>query len=403
MSSSLYLGTPGAGKTFGVVRYVILPALDRGQRVVTNIPLNELALVDHLRKNLDGLIVLVDEDQIRAPNFWFTTEGLGETTTKGGDLIVIDECHAFYGSDQKIKSDHEVFRAVRLQRKFAGGSGNFSTNIVFVTQDFRDVTTSLRAVCDSMYFMQKLVVVGKPNTFRVDVYGDCRKSPERGTVVSTMRGEYDPVYYGLYNSYSTGVGGLSSDQAGVELVTDDRLNVWNNSVFSFGRFSLSLRHAKWAGIVGTVITLLLSGILFYNVLSRPSPTVTGKVPPAAVATEGVEAPPAASAASAPVKTSSLSKPAPERPSGLPDESTEFRLVGFYSLGVNKFAVIADRSGKYRYLQAGGFSETDFVLVQAGPATHIKLGGQVIAPWTGVPTPIPSEARGTSASKMETSR
>lgn len=396
MSSSLYLGVPGAGKSFGIVRYVIVPALERGQRVITNIPLVEPALCDHLGKNLDGLIKLVSADDIRSPNFWFTAEGIGDTITRGGDCVVIDECHEFYGPDQKIKSDHEVFRAIRLQRKYTGGSGNFSTDIVFATQDYSDVCKSLRNVCGSMYYMQKLLVVGKPDTYRVDVYADCRKTPERGRPVNAMFGNYDPQFFPLYNSYSAGVGAFSSNAPGVEVITDDRLNVWNSKI-SIGPFKLTVKQAKYSAIALAALSSIIFIWVFVGYLTKP---VVPSAPAAAPGAAPALAPGAASSSvpTAAPGSSQGSTPSASLSKAIPNESDEFRLVGFYELGASTYAVIADAKGKYRYLQSGAFSDTDFQLVHAGPATHIKFKGQVIAAWTG-PAPI----QGVSNTKMEKSK
>lgn len=387
MSSSLYIGPPGVGKTTALVRYVILPALERQQRVVTNVPLNEAAFCDRLGCNLDGLIVLVSSEQIRSPNFWFTAENCGETITKAGDCIVIDECHEFYGPDQKIKSDAEVFRAVRLQRKYTGGVGNFSTNIVFATQLYEDMTRSLRNVCDSMYYMQKLTVVGKPDSFRVDIYADCRNSPTRGRPVNQLFGTYDAEYYSLYNSYSTGVGGFSSDAPGVETVTDSRLNVWN-STMGFGPFKVTLKQAKYLAGAVAVLSFSLLIFFFYNFLSSPLPGVSES--------KAIEQEPDTSASQS-VSVPHATQPASAFSPKL-NESSEYRLVGFYDMSGMLFAVIADKSGSYRYLMKGAFSETDFDIVHAGPASHIKYRGQVISYSTGSPLSVPN-----SASKMETSK
>lgn len=404
MSSSIYLGVPGAGKSFGIVRYVIVPALERGQRVITNIPLVEPALCDYLGKNLDGLIKLVNADDIRSPNFWFTAEGIGDTITQGGDCVVIDEGHEFYGPDQKIKSDHEVFRAIRLQRKYTGGSGNFSTDIVFATQDYSDVCKSLRNVCGSMYYMQKLLVVGKPTTYRVDVYADCRKTPERGRPVNSMFGDYSPEIFPLYNSYSAGVGAFSSNAPGVEVITDDRLNVWNSKI-SIGPFKLTVKQAKYSAIALAALSSIIFIWVFVGYLTKPvvpsAPAAApGAAPPAAPAL-APGAVPAAAPGAAPASSPTAapgSSPVGALSKAIPNESDEFRLVGFYELGASTYAVIADAKGKYRYLQSGAFSDTDFQLVHAGPATHIKFKGHVIAPWTG-PAPI----QGVSNTKMEKSK
>lgn len=385
MSSTLYVGSPGAGKTFGVTRYSIVPALDRGQRVVTNIPLREAALVDHLGKNLDGLIVLVNDEQILSPHFWFTAEGVGETITKPGDLIVIDEAHAYYGPDKKIKSDNEVFRAVRFQRKYAGGTGNFSTNIVFVTQLYSDITKSLREVCDSMYSMQKLVMVGKPDSYRVDIYADARQAPTRAKPINAQFGNYDPVYYTLYDSYSAGVGGFVSAGPGAEQVVDDRINIWNSPI-GWGPFKVSLKKAKWIAVVSGVVLFSGLGYTFYSIVSRP-------VVPTAETVEAVT--------SAATPTASGSVPAqPDLSTQAPSDSNDLRLVGFYSFGQATVAVVVDDTGAYRYLTPGTDPETSFELVSAGPATHIRYKGRIVAPWTG---PRPSVLSRMMGQPMEKTR
>lgn len=376
MASSLYIGPPGVGKTTALVRYVILPALERGQRVVTNVPLVQPALEAHLKVSLDGLIRLVTSEEIKSPAFWFTAQGVGETITQPGDVICVDECHEFYGADQKIKSDAEVFRAVRLQRKYTGGKDNFSTSIVFATQLFGDMSRSLREVCDSMYYMQKLTVVGKPDSYRVDIFSDCRKSPTRATPVNSLFGTYDPAYFALYNSYSTGVGGFSSSSPGVETVTDGRLNFWDQPI-GWGPFKVKMRTARRGAIIfGVLMLFSLFGVFSYAVKSAMR-TATGGAP-----LEAAEAPaPLLDGPSSPVARATPVPVLPPEDDLRKDESREYRLVGLYSIGALPVAVIADREGTYRYLAQS------FDLVRAGPASHIVFRGKIIAPWTGAQVAI----------------
>lgn len=381
MASSLYLGSPGAGKTFGVNRYVIKPALEKKQRVVTNIPLVAAAWNDHLGFNTDGLIRLVTSDEINAPNFWFTAEGVGSTITQPGDCIVIDECHEFYGTDRKIKSDSEVFRAVRLQRKYTGGEGNFSTDIVFVTQSYNDITRSLREVCESMFYMQKLKQVGQLDTYRVDIFSDCRQSPTRARPINQKFGKYEPEYYALYNSYSTGVGGFAAETPGAESEGDERLNIWNSRMF-FGL--LTMKQAKYIGMGITTVAILVGLWLFSSLIfkSKEPPKVDIK-PPASAVASAPSAPAALPTVSMPNQPNTAQLPVASSPAPIPpvvddikkDESSEYRLVGIYRFNGLPVAAIVDSAGKYRYLM-------DFDLIQSGPATYIKHKGKIIAPWTG---------------------
>lgn len=379
--SALYLGPPGVGKTLSLVRYVILPAIERGQRVVTNIPLIELAFSQRLKVSVAGLIVLVSSDEIRAPNFLFTAAGVGSTITHGGDCIVIDEAHEFYGSDKKIKSDDEIFRAIRLQRKYVGGPGNWSTNLIFASQSYNDFSRQIREVCDSMYFMQKLTVIGASDSYRVDIYADARSSPTRGKPLNQLFGTYDAEYFALYNSYSTGVGGFSASTPGVETVTDDRLNVWNRR-FGWGRISVSMKQAKWLAIGMVAGCTGLFGYTLFKAVTKPPVTVAHH-PGAPAGTAGSTEVVASVPALAPAPVDELRR----------DEATDYRLIGFYAFNGVSIAVIADHSGVYRYLASG------FETVTAGPASHIKFRGRIIAPWTGSAIPIVA----TSKNPLETSK
>jgi zona occludens toxin len=382
--SSLYLGPPGVGKTLSLVRYVILPAIERGQRVVTNIPLIELAFAFRLKCDVSGLIVLVSADQIRAPNFLFSAQNVGPTTTAGGDVIVIDEAHEFYGSDKKIKSDDEIFRAIRLQRKYTGGAGNWSTQLIFASQSYNDFSRQIREVCDSMYFMQKLTVIGKPDSYRVDIYADARSSPTRGKPINQLYGTYDSEYFDLYNSYSTGVGGFSSASPGVEAVTDQRLNIWNRRI-GFGRFSVNMKQARNILVVLVVLFFLWAAYVVYSTIakSKPAPAVS-----ASTASTSITASPAVTPGT-PTAPVPAQAPVDEIRK---DESSEYRLIGFYSFNNTAIAVVADRSGVYRYISSG------FQTVTAGPASHIKYKGKVIAAWTGEPVAPPTKNAFTEITK-----
>lgn len=376
--SALYLGPPGVGKSLSLVRYVALAAIMRGQRVLTNIPLVELAFAQRLKSDVSGLIRLVTSQEIQAPNFWFCAEGVGETISKGGDCIIIDEAHEFYGSDKKIKSDDEVFRAIRFQRKYTGGPGNWSTSISFASQVYEDFSPQIRNVCDSMYFMQKLTVVGAPDSYRVDIYSDARKTPSRGKPVNQLFGKYDDEYYCLYNSYATGVGGFSSTAPGTETINDDRLNIWNRR-FGWGPISINMRQAKYLGIAFVVAVFSVAGYTLYRSVTKTKATIV-KAPLSSAAP--------ADHAGLPSTTPRAAGTSPASPPVIDDfrkdEASDYRLIGFYTFNALTVAVIADRSGVYRYLSS------DFEIVSAGPASHIKYKGKVIAAWTGSAVSIPTK-------------
>lgn len=78
MAIDAYVGLPGSGKTYSVVKFAILPSLKQGRLVITNIPLTDLAHQDY-------------PDQIRQlPHNWYQDEKLFETVPNGA-VVVLDE------------------------------------------------------------------------------------------------------------------------------------------------------------------------------------------------------------------------------------------------------------------------------------------------------------------------
>lgn len=364
MAGSLYSGNMGAGKTYGAVRFGIIPALQRRQRVVTNIPCNIEKIQAHLGFNIDGLIVVVSNEDVEAPGFWYS-EDYTNSIVQPGDFVIIDEAWQFFGTDKRLKTDHPAFSYLRLHRKFTDPTSGFSSEVWYVTQDYNDISRSFRSVCDFHLFMEKLKVVGKPDEFRVDYFSNCRVSPQRQQPFKQQFYKYDPAYFELYHSYASSSTSINADQAGgVEIQADDRMNYWNQRMF-FGL--LSLRHAMIAsGVVASVaisyLIYFFASLLFNSQDAVQSPK-TPDLPPV------VEGPAVAPPFTSPDSTPSQS----ERPL----ESAEYRLVGLYRFDGLPMAVVTDRSGAYRYL-----SPFEFEQVWAGPLFYIRHKDRVIAPWTG---------------------
>ena len=78
MAISAYIGIPGHGKSYEVVKSVILPAYLSGRRIVTNIDgVNESNFSDYARRNNKDLntlgeIIHVSNDQVTDKNFYRT-------------------------------------------------------------------------------------------------------------------------------------------------------------------------------------------------------------------------------------------------------------------------------------------------------------------------------------------
>jgi len=69
MPLSLYYGNPKHGKTYGVVENVVIPALQEGRRIETNIPLQ----LDAIRETYtDADIRFFTTEESKQPGFFST-------------------------------------------------------------------------------------------------------------------------------------------------------------------------------------------------------------------------------------------------------------------------------------------------------------------------------------------
>ena len=378
MPGVIFTGSMGAGKTIGVLEHLILPALNRGQRVVTDIPLYIDKIAEYLalhhpnsKFNLD-LIKLVSEDEIRQPNFWFTQTQYGETITQPGDLIIIDEAYRFYGTSNKINEQSDVNLALRLSRKAVGGIGNFSTEIVFVTQDYGDLSRVLRNVCNSLMYMRKLDFVGRPKEYRVDVFADTRKAPERQRPISSSERPYNSAMYELYNSFVGGVGlDIGSGFKGDDSQLDERINIYNQPLTLFGfEVPLTLGKAKKYAIIALVFIVLFGAWFFTHLIT----SVKDSISPGSNASLASAPGALPSSLYVPGSNPALAQ-APTLDKIKSKENNAYRLAGFYTFNGLKLAVISDTEGALRYI-------SDYTEVIAGPGSYIVYDGKIIARWTG---------------------
>ncbi|MFV9001285.1 zonular occludens toxin domain-containing protein, partial [Raoultella ornithinolytica] len=112
MPITAYVGVPRSGKSYEVVKSVIIAAVASGRRVVSNIyGLNEDKIKAYILKNYKnvkpeqlGVLVLVDNATCVNENFLPSMENM-DTFCKAGDLVIIDEVWRVWGSDKDIPKE----------------------------------------------------------------------------------------------------------------------------------------------------------------------------------------------------------------------------------------------------------------------------------------------------------
>lgn len=213
MSITLYSGLPGSGKSFTVVKDVIIPAIKSGRTVYTNIP-----LVDDLFVSEFGSCpVHFDTQDVIDATGWFLD------VLPSGAVIVLDEAWRLWPAGLKANAVNPAHKEFLAEHRHRVGEDGKSTEIVLVTQDANQLAAFVRQLIEKTYRAKKLDTVGQSNRFRLDIYEGAvgGANPPLSNRVREMFGSYDPQVYRFYKSATKSQTG----DVGDESKTDARANV----------------------------------------------------------------------------------------------------------------------------------------------------------------------------------
>lgn len=317
MAIKAYVGRMGSGKTYEVVSVVILGALARGRRVVSNIAgLDYPSMLDVLvaggvAADQVGELVQIEHAKVLEPNFWRTDKDAGqgiEAFIQPGDLVALDEIWRFWEGFSDRKMPERVMNFYRMHRHFTHSVTGLACDVALITQDVMDIARKVRAVIEEIYSMEKLTAIGSTKRYRVDVHqgGKTSRRPLR-----SIQRSYEEKYFPLYKSHSQAQEGGAGPR---EENIDQRGNILRGALF---RVVLPLGVLVMVGAVWMVWKFL-----------HPAP-VGSKL-----ANE--------QAAGQPAKADvSQAKPA------APEVSDQWRVVGYYMAGAQFVVLLADHAGRSR--------------------------------------------------------
>lgn len=345
MAINVYTGLQGSGKTYEVVGFVVLPALVKGRRVVTNIEgldyekIQAYCDIHHPEAQL-GELLLVSNDQVSQPGFWPEKDG-DESIVKGGDLVCIDEAWRFFGTDIKIKPGTRIF--LREHRHYTHPDTGVTCDLALMMQSITDLHRNVKSVIELSFRTHKLKTVGLNERYRLDMFeGTNQRISLRA---NTWQKAYDSQIFALYKSYAAG--------AGKEMAIDTRQNIMRDP-------------RNWA-MAGGVLLMACIGIWgLLHVYGK----YKGKPEGQELAADAAR--PAGAPAAPGAKPAAPAAPAlPPKPT----DSTDWRLAGRIVTPRGERAVMVGAGAKLRV-------EDPAMFVGYGWDRRAQLDGERVSAWSG---------------------
>lgn len=340
MAINAYTGLMGSGKTYEVVASVVLPALLRGRRVVSNIEgLDYEKIKTYLAEKNPGAklgeLVHVTNQQIEAAGFFPCRDGDDSAIVHGGDMVCIDEAWRFFGSSTKIRPETQIF--LREHRHYTHPDTGTACDLALMLQSIGDLHRTVKAVVELSFRTHKLKTVGLNRRYRLDMFeGTTQKISMRA---NTWQKSYDAAIYGLYSSYAAG--------SGKELAIDSRQNVLKDP-------------RNWLMFAGVLIVFAVGAYALNYIYSRYKGGDKDKAKPVAAQTAPGGASPAAPAVPTPPKTS---------------QSADWRLAGRIVTPRGERAVLVGQAARLRV-------EDPALFMGHGWDKRAMVEGEQISAWSG---------------------
>lgn len=223
MSIVGYSGLPGSGKSYGVVENVVLPALESGRHIITNIPLKLGRLSDDYPQ---GKITLFENREAEDDPTFFDMD-----RHPAGVIWIIDEAWRFWKSGMKSVNIPQCQKEFFTEHRHNVGEDGKTNEIVLVTQDLAQLCAFVRSLIEETYRAVKLTAVGQKNKYRIDVYMGGASGQRPGKPMRQLYGKYKPEIYQYYKSHTRN---KTDFAAGMEEKVDDRANVLKHPIIKFG-------------------------------------------------------------------------------------------------------------------------------------------------------------------------
>lgn len=215
MTISAYVGLPGSGKSYSVMKYVVVPQLKKGRTVFSNIPMN----AEWVEKSgYQDQVIPFDVQDIKDNDEWF------QQVFKAGSVIVLDEAYHLWGAGLRVNKMVPGHKSFLAEHRHMVGENGIATEIIIVCQDLSQIGNFVRQLIETTYRSTKMSKAGMSNRFRFDVYHGpvTGVTPPSNQRVRSKIVKYDPEVFQVYKSQTKS----ETDEHGDEEISDNRFNIW---------------------------------------------------------------------------------------------------------------------------------------------------------------------------------
>lgn len=226
MAISAFVGLMGSGKSYSAIKQVVIPALEEGRPIVTNIPLtDEIYENPNFKPDITTFEITPEWDR----ESFFSSENLVR-----GAIYLIDEVHKLWPQGMRVSQFSQPEKEfITEHRHFVGevnGQG-LTIEIVLVTQNLNQIATYVRNLVDVVYMTTKLNKQGFSKKYRIDTYDRPITNP-RPTIepISTGFGKYDESVYKYYKSNTKNE---TRFDRGLEKPTS-KTTIWHKPIVKYG-------------------------------------------------------------------------------------------------------------------------------------------------------------------------
>lgn len=199
---NLMLGRPGSGKSYEAVVYHIVPALQQGRKIITNLPLN-LEFIGAIEPHYLDLIEireysLTDKTKpaFSALKDYDTTDWRNERNQ--GPLLVIDECHKGLPRSGTPRPVEEWYAEHR----------HLGVDVLLITQSHSKISKAIIEMVQVVYRLSNNRSLGHDRSY-------IRKTLDgvKGAELSTQVRSYEPAKFKFYKSHTKTEGSVKEARA----------------------------------------------------------------------------------------------------------------------------------------------------------------------------------------------